>query len=154
MASYNQLYLHCVWATWDRLPLISPEVEPRLYAALADKCQELDCIPLAIGGISDHVHVLVRFTPTIVIARLIGQIKGSSSHAMTHAIRPGTFFKWQGAYGAFTISKRSVPQVRAYILNQKTHHAGQTIIAELEDCTDADDTSTEISHPSPRRRAS
>ena len=132
MTSYNQLYLHCVWATWDRLPLITPEVEPQLYAALAAKCKELGCAFLAIGGICDHVHMLVRFAPTITVAGLIGEMKGSSSHAITHVVRPGTFFKWQGAYGAFTVSKRSVPQVQAYILNQKTHHADQTILPELE----------------------
>jgi REP element-mobilizing transposase RayT len=132
MTSYNQLYLHCVWATWDRLPLITPDIEPQLYAALVAKCKELQCAPLAIGGISDHIHMLVRFAPTISVSRLIGGMKGSSSHAMTHAAIPGTFFKWQGTYGAFTISKRSVPQVRAYILNQKAHHADQTILPELE----------------------
>jgi putative transposase len=132
MTSYHQLYLHCVWATWDRLPLITSEIEPQLYAALAAKCKELGCEPLAIGGISDHVHMLVRFAPTITISRLMGEIKGSSSHTMTHVVNPGAFFKWQGSYGAFTISKRSIPQVRAYILNQKSHHAEQTILPELE----------------------
>jgi REP element-mobilizing transposase RayT len=138
MTSYNQLYLHCVWATWDRLPLITPEIEPQLYAALAAKCTELGCASLAIGGIGDHVHMLVRFASTITVSQLIGEMKGSSSHAMTHAVTPGTFFKWQGSYGAFTISKRSVPQVRAYILNQKIHHADQTILPELERYHDLD----------------
>jgi REP element-mobilizing transposase RayT len=132
MATYTELYVHCVWSTWDRLPLITPDIEPQLYAALAAKCQELSCAPLAIGGVADHVHMLVRFTPTLMIARLVGELKGSSSHMITHAIRPGMFFKWQGAYGAFTISKRSVAQVQAYILNQKTRHATGSLLAELE----------------------
>jgi putative transposase len=132
MASYNQLYLHCVWATWDRLPLITPDAEPRLYGAIVSKCKELSCSALAIGGVYDHVHVLIQFSTTITIARLIGEIKGASSHVMTHSIAPESFFKWQGSYGVFTISKRSVPQVRRYILNQKEHHADQTLIAELE----------------------
>src|SRR5262245_42871597 len=109
-----------------------PDVEPQLYAALAAKCKELQCTPLAIGGISDHVHMLVRFVPTISVSRLIGEMKGSSSHVMTHTVAPGAFFKWQRSYGAFTISKRSVPQVRAYVLNQKIHHAEQTVLPELE----------------------
>jgi putative transposase len=142
MASYTQLYLHGVWATWDRLPLIMPEIEPQLYAVLAHKCKELGCTPLAIGGINNHVHILLRFSSTISIAQLIGQIKGTSSHAMTHTILPETFFQWQGAYGAFTISKRSVPQVSAYILNQKSHHADQTLMAELERYSDFDNNAT------------
>jgi putative transposase len=94
-------------------------------------------MPLAVGGVADHVHILVRFPPTLTVARLVGEVKGASSHLITHAIHPGSFFKWQGAYGAFTISKRSVSLVSAYILNQKTHHADQTIIAEFEHCNDA-----------------
>jgi putative transposase len=124
--------------------VIIPEVEPQLYAALADKCKELGCTPLAIGGTSDHVHLLVRFSPTITIAHLIGEMKGSSSHMMTHTVLPGTFFKWQGGYGAFTVSKRSVTQVRAYILNQKTHHIDQTILVELERCTNFANDPTDI----------
>ncbi|MCS6940393.1 MAG: IS200/IS605 family transposase [Roseiflexaceae bacterium] len=132
MASYTQLYVHLVWATWDRLPLITPEVELRLYAALAQKCRALGCQPLAIGGIADHIHLLAEFPATITIAKLVGEIKGASAHLMTHEIAPGAFFKWQGAYGAFTVSKRSVADVVAYIRNQKEHHQNATTIDEFE----------------------
>jgi REP-associated tyrosine transposase len=141
MASYSQLYLHCVWATWDRLPLIITEIERPLYTVIAAKCRELSCTPLAIGGIDDHIHVLVRLSPTIAVARLIGEIKGASSHAVTHTIRPTHFFKWQRSYGAFTISQRSASCVSAYILAQKIHHAHRTLINALEYCADPDDTS-------------
>ncbi|HWQ13340.1 MAG TPA: IS200/IS605 family transposase [Roseiflexaceae bacterium] len=132
MASYTPLYVHCVWSTWDRLPLIVPTVEPQLYATLAAKCREVGCEPLAIGGVAEHVHVLAQFTPTVTIAQLIGAMKGASSHLVTHSIQPGTFFKWQGSYGAFTIGQRSVVPVRQYILDQKQRHASGRLLAELE----------------------
>lgn len=132
MAPYTQLYVHLVWATWDRLPLIASEVEPRLYAALAEKCRVLGCQLLAIGGVADHVHMLVGFPTTITIAKLVGEIKGASSHLMTHEIAPGAFFKWQGSYGAFTVSQHSIATVIAYIDNQKEHHRDATIRAEFE----------------------
>ena len=122
-APYTQLYLHLVWATWDRLPLITDEIEPRLYAAIAQKCRQLKCVPLAIGGVADHVHLLVRLHTTVAVATLAKEVKGSSSHLVTHEIRPGEFFKWQGAYGAFTLRKEDVPVVQAYIERQKEHHA-------------------------------
>src|SRR5215207_4156162 len=138
MTSYTQLYLHCVWATWDRLPLITAEVETPLYTVIAAKCRELGCTPLAIGGINDHIHLLVRLSPKIAVAQLVGQIKGASSHAVTHTIRPDHFFKWQGSYAAFTISQRSIAQVCSYIQHQKKHHAEKTVINALECCTDPD----------------
>ncbi len=131
-APYTQLYVHIVWATWDRLPLITKAVESRLYAAIATKCRQLKCEPLAIGGIEDHVHLLTRLHTTIAIATLAKEVKGSSSHLVTHEIAPGKFFKWQGAYGAFTLRKSEVPQVKAYILNQKQHHVENDLYDEWE----------------------
>ncbi len=108
-----------VWATWDRLPLITEAIEPRLYAAIATKCRKLKCEPIAIGGIEDHVHLLTRLHTTVAIATLAKEVKGASSHLVTHEITPDDFFKWQGAYGAFTIRKSEVPQVKAYILKHQ-----------------------------------
>lgn len=136
MSSYAQLYLHCVWATWDRLPLITADLEPHIYSAIAAKCKELHCIPLAIGGIADHIHLLVEFPTTLSIAILIKEMKGASSHLATHTIQPDRFFKWQGSYGAFTVSKRLLPQVRAYIRDQAIHHANKSFISEYEHCSD------------------
>jgi REP element-mobilizing transposase RayT len=119
-ALYTQLYLHCVWATWDRLPLITPPIEQAVYAAILAKCRELKCEPLAIGGMPDHVHVLVRLHTTVAVADLVKEMKGASSHLVTHEVIPGQFFKWQGAYGAFTVSKSEAARVQAYIENQKS----------------------------------
>lgn len=131
-APFTQLYLHCVWATWDRQPLITPTIEQPVYASILSKCQELNCEALAIGGMPDHVHLLIRFPTTLTVADLLQGVKGASSHLMTHRITPESFFKWQGAYGAFTVSKESVPIVKAYIERQKEHHAQNNLWADFE----------------------
>ncbi len=132
-APYTQLYLHCVWSTWDRLPLLTPKLEAALYPAIMEKCRELKSEVIAIGGIQDHTHVLVRFHTTISVAELVKEMKGSSSHLATHQIiGQADFFKWQGAYGAFTVSKRHVKVVTEYIVNQKKHHAENNLWDEFE----------------------
>ena len=131
-APYTQLYVHMVWATWDRLPLITPDIEERVYACIANKCRQHKCEPLAIGGIEDHVHLLTRFPTTIAIATLAKEVKGASSHLVTHEIKPDDFFKWQGAYGAFTLRKSEVSQVQRYIRNQKQHHVDNILNEEWE----------------------
>ncbi len=133
-APYTQLYLHCVWATWDRLPLITPAVEARLYPAIVAKCCEFRCEVMAVGGIEDHVHLCVRFPTTLAIATLVKEVKGASSHLVTHEITPNDFFKWQGAYGAFTVSKNGVKALVAYINDQKTHHADKSLNEDWEKC--------------------
>jgi REP element-mobilizing transposase RayT len=145
----TQLYLHLVWATWDRLPFITSRVEPQLHAALAAKCHELSCLPLAIGGMPDHVHVLLCFPATITVAVIAKNLKGSSSHLMTHTLAPGAEFKWQGSYGAFTVSKSGVAGVIGYIHGQKAHHAAQQLISDLEYC--ADDVVDDGTEPMRRR---
>jgi REP element-mobilizing transposase RayT len=123
---FTQLYCHLVWATWDRQPLILPSVEPRLYGAIAAKVRELRGTPIAIGGVEDHVHLLCSFDPTVAVAYLVQQVKGSSSHLMNHEVLPGGDFKWQGAYGAFTVGQDALEDVRGYVLGQKHHHESRT----------------------------
>ncbi len=108
---YTQLYLHSVWATWDRMPLLAPAIEQTVYATILAKCRQLDCEPLAIGGTADHVHLLVRFPTTLAVADLVKEVKGASSHLITHQSAPEPF-KWQGSYSAFTVSKESAGPVR------------------------------------------
>ena len=69
------------------------------------------------------MHLLVRLHPTVAIATLVKEVKGTSSHLVTHELTPDEFFKWQGGYGAFTIRKDDVPRLKDYIENQELHHA-------------------------------
>ena len=131
-SNFTQLYLHCVWATWDRLPLITPDIQQVVYAAIVQQSENMGCTVIAVGGIADHVHLLVGFPATLTLSELLKQVKGSSSHLITHKIKPGEFFKWQGAYGAFTVSHGDRSQIADYITNQATHHQQQSTITTWE----------------------
>lgn len=127
------IYVHAAWATWDRLPLLTGDVERAAHRALAAKCHDLGAEVVALGGIEDHVHLLVKLPATLPLANLIGQIKGASSHLITHLPGGGErLFKWQGAYGAVSVSPQALEDVSAYIAHQRTHHAAQTLLAEWE----------------------
>lgn len=126
--NFIQLYVHCVWATWDRLPLITPEIQPIIYAEIIRQSEKLGCTAIALGGIEDHVHLLVGLVPTVCISDLIKGAKESSSHLASHTVKPNEFFKWQGSYGAFSVSHDNVDKVANYIRNQKVHHHTQSTI--------------------------
>jgi putative transposase len=130
--SHTNLYVHLVWSTWDRLPLIDDPLTGRLYEVLAKICRDLKCDPISIGGTDDHVHILVGLHATIPVARLVKELKGSSSHLMTHETAPNDFFKWQGGYGAFTVSEEDVSHVKNYIQNQKLHHKDSQLTPDQE----------------------
>ena len=126
------VFLHIVWATWDRLPLLTPEIEREVQRAIGAKVEELGAQLVAIGGIEDHVHLLVRLPATLTVADLVKQVKGASSHLVTHGLGPGHVFKWQGAYGAVSVCPDDVAQVSDYIARQREHHADRTLITEWE----------------------
>jgi len=129
---YTQLYLHFVWSTWDRLPLITPALREPIYRCMLEQARKHRCEVIAIGGVEDHVHVLLEFHPMARISEVVQHVKGASSHLVTQELAPGEFFKWQGAYGAFSLSKRQVPHVRRYIHHQEEHHHAGTTIPALE----------------------
>ncbi len=131
------VFVHLVWATWDRLPLLTPEAETQAYRAIGAKCQQLGVDILAIGGTSDHVHLLVRLPGTVCISDLVKHVKGSSGHLLAKQMQTDdTFFKWQGAYGAFSVSPSELRTVSQYIARQKEHHAAGTLVADWEASSD------------------
>jgi REP element-mobilizing transposase RayT len=137
--SLTQLYVHLVWTTHLRLPLIVPEVEQQLYPVILNKCRDLECHALALGGIEDHVHLFVQFPAKLAIAKLAKEVKGASSHFVNHEVTRLAPFQWQAGYGAFTVSKRSVDSVIEYVRNQKQRHKEGHLLEELEYTNDDGD---------------
>jgi REP element-mobilizing transposase RayT len=68
----------------------------------------------------------------IEVRKLMKDVKGASSFLVSHELTPDVFFRWQTGYGAFTVSHKDVPAVKAYIKNQKTHHANRILVREWE----------------------
>jgi REP-associated tyrosine transposase len=126
------LFVHLIWATWDRLPLLTGEVERRVYRCMEDTCRELGAEVLALGGVEDHVHMVVRLPATLAVADLVKRLKGASSHLATYEIAPDAFFKWQGGYAAFSASIRLLPALCDYVRGQKEHHRAGTLIPAYE----------------------
>ena len=101
--AFVAVYVHLVWATWDRSPLLDAAIERAVQRAIEAKATALGADVLAIGGVEDHVHLLVRLPATITIAELARGVKGASAHLVNHRLRPGESFQWQGSYAAFSV---------------------------------------------------
>ena len=126
------VFIHVVWATWDRLPLLTDDLVREVHRAIGAKCVELGAPPIAIGGVEDHVHLLVPLPATLPIADLVGQVKGASAHLVNHRLAPGMSFKWQGAYAAFSVCPNAVPRVSDYVARQREHHAAGSLVTGWE----------------------
>jgi len=130
---FTRLYCHLVWATWNRTPLIELAWEERLFGCFGATCLELQSQLIQAGGVEDHVHLLVQAPPTLCVSDLVKRLKGASSHFVSHEVRGENEFKWQGYYGAFSVSGSSLRRVTDYIANQKTRHAQNRLWKEAEE---------------------
>ena len=127
-------YYHLVWATRDRTPLITNALEPELYRFIKAKSLSLNCPFYAIGGIADHIHLLVSIPPSLAISDFVKRIKGSSSRHINCMFTQQTF-AWQREYGVFSLGRKQLDQAVSYVLQQKHHHQNQTLIPLLEPAT-------------------
>jgi REP element-mobilizing transposase RayT len=128
--SYTNLLYHVVFATKERTPLITAELKPKLHAYLGGTARELSCIALEVGGVADHVHILVKIKPTIAVSEVIKQLKANSS-GWANKLTRGRF-AWQSRYGACTVSESQVEKVRSYIRHQEEHHRGTSFEEEFK----------------------
>ena len=86
---YTRLYVHLVWATLERQPWLTGDVQAAVYGCIRQGCAAMKVEVLALGGVADHIHLLVRYPAALSIAELVKQLKGSSSHLATHRlVRP------------------------------------------------------------------
>lgn len=122
------VYLHFIWATWDREPMIPESIERDLHRYVAAVCRDDGCDLLAIGGMPDHLHLLVRFTNTLSLADFMKHVKGGSSHFLGERLSHA--FKWQEGYGVYSCDPRTLDAVIRYIRDQKRHHAEGTLHQE------------------------
>ncbi|WP_416666382.1 IS200/IS605 family transposase [Egbenema bharatensis] len=124
-------YYHLVWATHDRAPLITEAVEAELYSYIQAKIRSLHCPMHAIGGVADHLHLVVSIPPSQSIADFVKRIKGSSSHHLNRTF-PQQTFAWQREYGVFSLGGKQLDRAIAYVNDQKHHHATGNLILGLE----------------------
>jgi len=129
--SLSSVYLHLVFSTKNRIPLIGPESRSRLWAYLGGICIGLHCTPVQIGGTADHVHVLCLLSRDIAIQNLVAKIKAESSKWMKQQTPSVSDFQWQTGYGAFSVTPKDRQVVTEYIANQEEHHRERTFQEEF-----------------------
>lgn len=128
--SYTQIYLHVIFSVKNRESLILPDFEGELYSYICGACKNRNHTVMAIGGMSDHIHLLISMHPSEGVSTLVQAIKAQSSKWI-HDNKGITAFSWQSGYAAFSYSKSQLPQVINYISNQKEHHRQQSFDSEM-----------------------
>jgi putative transposase len=128
--TYSSLFYHVVFSTKQRTKFIRPEIEQRVWAYLGGVASRQGAKTVQIGGMEDHVHVLLMAPPKVSPAELVRRIKGDSSRWIHEVFPELRNFGWQDGYGVFSVSRSNVPQVVKYIQNQREHHRVRTFQEE------------------------
>lgn len=131
--TYCQIYVHFVFAVQNRMGLIKQAWKDDLYKYITGIISNKGHKLMAIGGVSDHIHILVSMSPTQSISDLMADVKRSSSLWINERkLVPGKF-SWQSGYGAFTSAKSQISNVANYIDNQEEHHKVKKFREEYEE---------------------
>ncbi len=129
--SYVSNLVHYIFSTKERFPFIDSELEKDLWPYLGGIARKNRMQAVAIGGVADHIHILLSLPSTLSVAHAIQLIKGGSSKWIHDSFRRLKKFEWQDGYGAFSIGASQVKAVTNYINNQKEHHRTRTFQEEF-----------------------
>jgi putative transposase len=129
--TYSNLLYHVVFSTKNRYPLIAASFRDDLHAYLGGIVREREGIPLMVGGMPDHVHILLKLKPKFAVSDVMRDVKAASSKWVNETKEGLRKFGWQDGFSAFTVSHSQVARVREYIENQEEHHRGIEFQSEL-----------------------
>lgn len=126
--TYAQNVMHVVFSTKERQRLIDKKFQPRMWSYVGGICKGEGIFVHAIGGMEDHIHLLIQIPPALSVAKAVMTIKANSSK---WASELGREFAWQQGYGAFGVSWSNIPKVVRYIENQEKHHKRRSFEQEF-----------------------
>ena len=144
-STHLSLHYHLIFATHLRTPFIDESWRDLFHEYLGGAVRGLGGQPEGVGGVADHVHLLVSLKATHCLADLMRELKKGSSIWVhdTIGIRD---FRWQEGYAAFSVSASAKPQVRDYIARQEEHHLTKTFREELVDFLEKSGVEYDASH--------
>jgi len=130
---YIKIWLHIVWATKNRYPVLKKEIRPTVFdhtkANARLKNIFLDCV----NGHDEHIHCLVSLSSDQTIKKIVQLIKGESSFWINQQRLIKEKFEWQDEYFAVSVSHSQLSKVREYIRNQEHHHKKKTFAEEYDE---------------------
>lgn len=134
MHSFNSCLMHCVFSVKERRSLLTPEIRERLWPYLGGIAREHGMKALAIGGVADHVHLLLSLPATLAVSKAMQLLKGNSSKWLRETFPElrRDEFAWQEGFGAFSIGVSGVDDTVAYIRTQEEHHRQRSYREEVE----------------------
>ena len=129
--TFTSLHYHITFSTKRRELWLAPIIEDRIWEYLGGIAKQNGMQPYRMGGIEDHVHLVVALPPTLSVSKGVQLLKGGSSKWIHETFPNMSGFAWQDGYGAFSVSKSILPEVIQYVATQREHHRQRTFQEEF-----------------------
>ena len=131
--TFTSLRVHIVFSTKNRERWLAPDIEDDIWRYLGGICRTHHLVALQIGGVDDHVHLLLGYPPRVVLSDFMKWLKGESSKWISDLSPSLRDFSWQDGYGAFCIGHSQIPRTIRYIQTQRARHGRLTFEREYRD---------------------
>jgi len=119
--SFISLHVHYVFSTKERRPMLTPDLRSLLIPYIGGIAHNVKCELIEAGGVDDHLHLLARLHQDVAVSEIIRTVKSNASKWLREEHQP-SWLGWQDGYGAFSVSRSHVGDVRRYIQSQAQHH--------------------------------
>lgn len=129
---YIKIWLHFVWNTKNRRPVLVKKIREKLFEHIRDYSRSKEIFIDKIGGYNEHVHCLISLGSEQSISKVMNLLKAESSHWLNNSNMLYEKFEWQDDYFAVSVSESILDNVRRYILNQENHHTKISFQEELD----------------------
>ena len=129
--TFSNIGVHVVFSTKNRLPLLTASTRGILFPYVGGIVDRVGGSLVNVGGMPDHIHLLIRVPTNLSVADAVRTVKANSSKWINEQVRQSKF-GWQRGYGAFSVSQSDMPRVSEYIRNQERHHRARSFEEELE----------------------
>ena len=135
--TYSAHFIQIVFSVKRRQRLLSPLWENELYLYIAGIIKNRGNDPIAINGMPDHIHILLRMSTQESVDGLVREIKKASTKFIRKRLPLNKVFYWQRGYGVISYNRRDLKMIERYIINQKEHHVTQTLKTEFQSMINA-----------------
>lgn len=127
---------HIVFATKNRQPLITPDVEPFVHSTLREISIDVGGFTFAVGGVEDHVHTISAIPPTLAVSDFIRKLKAQSTSVIKAQLPSLKEFAWQTGYGCFTLNPHEMAGAFSYVRYQRQRHGSECLWEEYKKVAD------------------
>lgn len=132
--SFVKIYIHSVWSTKNRLPLLrTPELRQDLWCHIQENASKKGILMDSVGGYHDHCHCVISLGVQQMFSNIMQLIKGEASHWINKNNLGNGHFEWQDDYYAVSVSPDGLNVIRKYIRRQEDHHTHRSFQEEIDD---------------------